>query len=474
MRIAGIYPQYYKVEPKVMPTYNEPLGLEYVLAMAKKQGHAVKLFIPVKKADTISGIAAVSRKDFIKEIKQFNPDVAAFSLMTTQVNKGFSIAKELKQFNPKIVTVCGGYHSSALPGIVREKMMDFAVIGEGEYTFKELLHALKNKGNFKSIKGLAFRKNGKLIITGPRERNQDLDSLPWPIRDIRLLKQKELGLLYPPPSKQKGTVSLVFSKGCPYNCYFCAEPMMSKRIVIHRSPKKVVDEIQYLQKKYGINHFFFTDTNFTINKEKVLALCNEIKKRKVKIHFEVMGSIRSCDDEMLRAMAEAGCIKIGWGIESISNQTLAAIHKNINASDTERILKIAANYGILNLGFFIIGFDWEDEKSILEEIKNLPKYDIHRLRVTIATPIPGSEWYTKITKKRLNKNLNLFDTEHFVYKHPKFTEQKVKELQNKIFKHFYQSPEYKKKIKLMVKKFPRYRNTFNEYFKSLPFKMFKL
>lgn len=477
MRIAVIYPQYHKVDPVVRQTYGEPLGAEYIAAKAKEMGHEVKLFVPIK-AGPNGRIENLSREEFLKQIKDFNPDVAAFSLMTSQANEGFRIAGLLKKKYPNIKTICGGYHPSADPGLVRvaRNGMDFAVIGEGEETFGELLDSIKHGKDPKDVNGLSYVKDGKLIITARRERNLNLDSLPRPFRHPELLRQKELGLIYPPPSEQKGLACVSYSRGCPNNCRFCAEPNMYKNKVVHRSPEDVVDEIEDLQKEHGITNVFFTDTNFTVDKPKVLALCEEIKKRKLKISFEVLGSVNTADEEMLKAMAAAGCKKVGWGIESLSDSTLKTVNKPITVSQTKDVLHTAANLGILNTGFFIIGLEGQDENAIKEEIKHLPEYDIHRLRVTIATPLPGSKWHQEIKDAGipLVQNLDRFNTENWVFSQHKFTQRKLRNLQNLTFRTFYQDPQYKARIESMVVKFPEHKATFKEYFKTLPFKMFNV
>jgi radical SAM superfamily enzyme YgiQ (UPF0313 family) len=162
-------------------------------------------------------------------------------------------------------------------------------------------------------------------------------------------------------------------------------------------------------------------------------------------------------------MRNSGCTKILWGVESLSDSTLSRINKQQNCIDVKTSLAAAADCGILNWGCYIIGFPWENEKDILKAAEDLPSLNIHQLRLTIATPFPGSEWFAKLPNSALNPDFSLYDTNHLVYDHPTISPERMKELQNEIFVHFYRSSMYRNNVARMIKKFPHLRESFDEF-----------
>jgi len=470
MKVAGVYPQFLRSTDRAGLSYEEPSGLGYVLASLEEAGHSVKLMVPVKEVTADGKVESTSKADFLNEIVKYEPDVVALSLMTPQANNGIELARKIKEINPNITIVAGGYHPSACPDIVsKENGIDVAVIGEGERTMVELMAALKRKKGLGKVKGIAFLENGKLKLTGERERIVELDSLPRPIHSEVLRKQKDISLVYPEPSKQKGFASISYSRGCPGNCRFCAEPSMYHRRVQYRSAKSMVNEIEDLIKT-GVSNFTFNDTNFTANKGKVLEFCSEIMKRGIKTNFATMASINSTDEEMIDAMANAGFKKIAWGIEALSPDTLKSVNKPIKNSKTREVLKAAADRGILNTGLFMIGFENQDKNAILKEVERLKGYDLHRLRIAISTPLPGSAWHKEAVQsgEKLSTDTNLYDTEHLVYEHPSISAKEMTGIRSKALANFYHTGEYERRMKDVTRRFPHYRGTLNEYYATLP------
>ena len=179
MKVAGIYRTNrnksnfaeFGSTPEIADYVDWPLGLQSILAVAQQEGHKVDLFLPKNEKE-------------IEEVLAFNPDLVLYSCMTNQVDYARRFNNSLKSRKPKIISVIGGYHPSAMPEVVKEGF-DFAVLGEGERTIKELLEKIvSGKENFSDIKGIAFLKNGELLITPKRERIENLDDLPFPKKEL--------------------------------------------------------------------------------------------------------------------------------------------------------------------------------------------------------------------------------------------------------------------------------------------------
>jgi len=460
MKIAGIYPKTISGD-QITSIYGEPLGLEYVLARID-QNHEIDIFTPFNHKE----------EDFFESIINYNPDIIAFTLTTCEFDFAKKITNKLKNIYPKLISIAGGPHPTAMKEV--EKPFDFYISGEGEESFKELVNEINNKTqNFKHIHGLSyFKENGKLIKNSLVERIKNLDEFT-PLRFKKFHNLKFYGASHLPLSKQRGHAFIDYSRGCYHNCSYCESPNTWGRMVIHKSAKKITDEIKELKHLYGLNTIFFSDLNFTQRKDKVLQLCEEMIKNDLKMDWYCQSNITTADKELLQAMKEAGCVRIWWGVESTNNTSLKKTKKNLENKKTEKILKEAHDMGILNQLFYMIGFPWDTEDSILKETEVLRNYYGHQLRVTIATPLLGSEWFNKIDKNLLSKDRSLYDTNHLVYNHPSLTPKKTKYLQQEVFRKFYENNSYLERIlditeKLKVEN-PYLKDSFIEYLDGISY-----
>lgn len=440
----------------------EPLAIEYIGATAKSEGFEVKIIQQQHRLD----------QEVFQEIIDFSPQLIAFSVMTYNYPASLSLSKKIKQHDPKILTIFGGYHPSFCPNIVKEEAIDFVIIGEGEETIRELLKVLNEKrADFTKIRGLAFY-DGKLQINGSRERIKDLDSLPNPIRDINILKECKIsGLNYPPLSKQRCVAQILYSRGCPHNCTFCCSPFLYGNKVYFRSPKKVVDEMCEIKEKYGTNYFYFADLSFNLNKKKVIELCNEIKNRNLNTNWFCMCRVDNIDEELLRNMKEAGCSRIGFGIDALNEKTLNKVkpRQKLTMEKTQKALELTNAMGIIVRTFIIIGYPWEtrqDHEKAKEILKTLA---IDEIRVGLLTPLPGSAIYEEFKKQNLilTEDLSRYTTDEYIIKHPDFSPEEMTEFREKIFKEFYQSKEYENRKKDKLKKHPYLQQSYDEFYKFL-------
>lgn len=426
MKIAGLYPQRVERGPQGEPEFLEPLGLEYVLAQAG-QHHDVQLFTFFKKTP----------EQVVQEVIDYKPNILAVSAMTPQINLGLKIAGEIKKKKPKIMTVFGGYHPTAMPSLIQRPEVDFLIQGEGEVEFQRVI-----EGDL----------TGKKVIRSNRIR--DLDLLQEPLRPDFLEQLRNHGTMYPPASEQIGFTSVLFSRGCLFNCDFCSSPSMYGGGVTYRAVSKVVDEIEKLNRQRGLNTFLFCDLNFTANKEKTKELCRAISNSGIEIYWECLANIATSNDsEMLKLMRNAGCRKIGWGIESLNPEVVALMGKT-GLNLTEEVLQKSEDSGILNTGFYIIGHPSETPANILRFSNKLKSLPLHRVRVTTYTPLPGIRLFTNMNLQ--NPNFDLYDTTNMVFNHPVLTQELVDNLRAIITQDFYSSHEYKDRAKRVAAKFPEY------------------
>lgn len=486
MRIAGVYWYDVALDFEIQHAVSEPYGLERILAVAEEDGCEVELFIPLEfkekreaKEGEAEEIISVGEKELVQKIIDFNPDIVCFSPYTCQFPGAERLASKLKKINPNIIAIAGNRY----PSYIRDKMrppFDFFVVNEGEETFRQLLRVLQknpahfsdgefeDSGVFEELDGLVFRRDGFSLFTGPRKRITDLDSFPDAKRFPQVLRQVYKGISLPSLSQAPHYAISEYGRGCPGVCGFCDNKQVWHNKLTFRSPGRVVDELELLRQD-GVDIIYFMDLNFTARPEKAMELCNEMLRRNLNISWYCMSNIATAagEQELLRLMKRAGCFKIAWGVESTSDVSLERMNKRIrgkvmSSDQVKTVLWDSLNAGLLNQGYYIIGFPWEDPASILgdaEQIKYLP---LHQLNIGIFTPIPMSDFFTRPLS--LDQDLEKHDRNHLVFDHPFITPGTIKVLQREIYHDFYSSREYSDYLAASVAIDSRFRQAFNDYF----------
>lgn len=357
-----------------------PLGLAYIAAVLEKEGYNVNIIDAYAEELSLHQIKV--------KIDNFSPNVVGITCDVSRVEETKQIFKLSTAF--KIV---GGPFATVKP----DEFVDVAnaiVIGEGEETMLELLkYFFKNK-DFSKIKGLYNSPKRELI--------QNLDSLPMP--SWHLLP---MNLYYDIRSRDYPMISMFTSRGCPYNCIFCNSPLISGRKVRFMSPKRIVDNIEFLIRNYNIKEIFFKDSNFMINKSHLEKICDEILKRRLKVKWVCNGHVNSVDYDLLTKMKNAGCYLIYFGFESGNQKTLNKIRKGVTIENARRAAKITNKSGIRVGGMFMIGFPWENREKIQQTIDFAMELNLYSVLFSIVNPYPGTYlWDYCIAKNLINKNIN--------------------------------------------------------------------
>ena len=476
MKVAGIY--YYDtiLDPKIQHAVSEPYGLEKILAVAEAEGHEAELFLPLERKEK-GKFVSLTEEELIERVADFNPDLACFSLYTCQYPAGKRIAARLKEKNPDVINVAGNRYPSFLCDRI-ELPFDFFIINEGEDTFQKLLQEIgkariHSKINFSEIKGLIYRNNGQAVFTGPNKRIQEMDSFPPAMRFPEILKQVYKGISIPPLSQEPHYALAEYSRGCYGECDFCDNKEVWQKKLTFRSPQKVVEELFQLQEK-GVDIIYLIDLNFTASPKKAAELCREMLHQGLKMSWYCMSNIETADgqkgEELLYLMKEAGCYKIAWGIEATDNSSLEKMNKKIRGKilrqeQASRVLEFSLQAGLLNQGYYIIGFPWETAESIQAGAEKLPRLPLHQLNVGIFTPIPLSSFFERGLK--LDSELEKHDRNHLVYQHSSLDHQTLKTLQEKMHREFYESQAYLERVRQSCRIDSRFRTAFEDYFAFL-------
>lgn len=452
MKIAGIYPQTTDTSNIIIrSTYGEPLGLGKILAIAQNAGCEVLYEMSV--GEPLEVIEA--------RVEQFDPDIVAFSIMTCQYPAAMELAKRFKKRRKDRIILAGGYHPSSCTHT--EPPFDAFIAGEGEISFQAIISSLLSGNDWSKSPGLILPHDR----TPPPPRITNMEAFPWALRSDRILRQKYFGLIYPPESEQIGFAYVEYGRGCKSDCMYCCKNVIwNGKSVNYRDPEDVVKEMIHLKRENNVNLFFFTDLNFTGSSKKVFRLCDQMKIQGLQSSWFCMSNISTAKQPVLEEMAEAGCIKVMYGIESVEDGTLRLLKKNGNYKAEKDVVQRTYDLGILPHLFYMVGFEWENSTIILDHITKLKDLAGLQLRIGIATPMPGSAWYKSSLKGRC-LDFGKYDCENLVYQHHFFTDNTLKEIITEIYNRFYQSQEYHLRVERFLSKWPNFNKSFKEFLSLL-------
>lgn len=395
------------------PAGNLPIGLMYIAAVLQKANFEVEILDafmadPVIRKENEATIVGMPFDKIKKEISATNADIVGISgPFTCQIGNTIKISNLVKQVNPEVLTVVGGPHVTLVSHEFLEEAnnVDVVVRGEGEYAMLDIVQALESNHSFDKIEGLAYRENEKIVLTRSRPLIENLDELPYPAYDLvdmeKYLAPKNIGYR----SFQNRAISMITSRGCPFNCCFCAVHLhMGKEFRAHSS-EYVLDHIQFVVDKYKVKNIFFEDDNLTLDEKRFEAICDGIISRRIKIGWETPNGVRAdcLNLKLLKKMKQSGCKSVFVGVESGEQQILDnVIGKSLDLKRVIEFAKDAKEIGLKTGAFYIIGFPGETkqdmQKTVDFALKLKRDYDVG-MHLFMATPSFGTRLYEDCMKK---------------------------------------------------------------------------
>lgn len=390
MKVLLIFPPKGFTSKEPLPS----LGLISLAAVLEKNGIAVQVIDA-----SIDKLSWAELKKFIENSKA---QIIGITCLTEFRFESFKTAQIAKQTLPESWVLIGGPHPTftAEDTLFNNPEIDIVVRGEGEYILPDLCQAYKNKLELKDIDGITYRKEGKIIHNSPAPVIKDLDSLPFPARHLLPIEKYNFRL-FVPGKGWRSTTHLITSRGCPFGCSFCITSQMSGRIWRARSPENVMAELEEIIEQSGIKTIWFYDDTFTMNKERVLKICDLILKKNLRIDFTCSIRVDTVDKELLKAMKEAGCFKVFFGIESGSPRILEKVcGKRITLEQVKNLSAWLDELEIVKNPSYIVGFPGETREDaqltldLMDEIGG--QVSLSFLRI-----YPG----TGIEKMALEKNI---------------------------------------------------------------------
>ncbi len=392
MKILLIYPYCLETRTKDDDVRPVPIGLYYIGALLKKQNFTVEIvnWYDINKTP----------KKIRNLLAKKNPDIIGFSILHANRWGGIEIAQIAKKLNPAVKIVFGGIGPTSLWQhlLTNFNVIDFVVIGEGEFTFLSLAQCLAKKKyeKIQDIKGIAFRQNGKATRTEDADGIADIDNLPNP------------ALYY----KYQHVAS---SRGCPWDCTFCGSPKFWKRKVRFHSAEYFVEQLELLYKK-GVTFFYVSDDTFTLQSKRVIDICKIILDKNLKITWVAISRVNCINEEILLWMRKAGCQQISYGVESGSESIRDFLNKDIATEDIKKTFALTKSYGILPRAYFIYGSPGESWETIQESIDLMHEIKPLDMVSYILDIYPGTTLYDKYIKNsKSNDDIWLKKIEDIMY-----------------------------------------------------------
>jgi len=404
-------------------------GIAYLAAVLEENGHEV----------TIIDCPALemNQEDLKAKLASIEPNLIGITSMTPTIQSALLSAHFAKEACPEAMVVLGGAHATFMDKQVlnEEKAVDIVVRGEGEQTLLELAQNVFNSNDLNKIEGITFRSNGQTVRTPNRPFIQNLDKLPrpaykyFPLEKYRLFGRRML--------------PIITSRGCPSQCSFCTTSRIFGKGFRARSPKNVVDELEWLRDVHGADAFSFYDDTFTLDKKRALKICEEIKNRKIGIPWDCQTRVSTVSKEMLTKMREANCQQVFFGVESGCQKILDAVNKGTTVEQNKAAIKLAKNAGLFVAVSVMVGYPGETRDMLEQTIDLLRKAEPDDAYICVATPYPGTELRNLIEELgwNISNDWKRYDTTAPVFDNPNLSAEDVTKLRSSFYDSFY-SPKY--------------------------------
>jgi anaerobic magnesium-protoporphyrin IX monomethyl ester cyclase len=381
------------INPRVPgDTRYPPLSLIYLAAYARQHGFTVEI--------CDAGAHLYSDDQVLEIIARLRPRAIGFTFMTPQFPSVAVLSSKIAKNFSDTFQIAGGTHVNSLPEQSLSQILDLdcLVLGEGERTLVEVLEILRADGRkeLSHVRGLALRDGEGLLKTPPRELFANLDDLPMPAWDLLPIAKYEVsqpGRRYEYSEGIALTISA--SRGCPYSCVFCASHAVFKPGHRQRSPKLVVDELEYLYRNHGVRHYFMVDEVLFHRKEYVIELSQELIRRKLPLIWAGNARVNSpaISDEVLEIAKAAGCVRIDFGVETGSPKILKEIRKGIKLSDVYSAHRMTHRHDLATTTLMMVGHPNETMDDVRDSIRLIAHIESDYPEFGPATPFPATELY---------------------------------------------------------------------------------
>ena len=368
-----------------------PLGISYIAASLQKAGYPV----------TLIDCTFLDRQTALRHALAVKADVVGIYCMTTMLDDCLWFAGQLRQQTHLLVS--GGPLPTCDPLPFLDHF-DVVVRGEGEQTILDLLKAYLQGSDLESVSGIVYRKGfdkktaAEIIQTKDRPFAKDLDSIPFP---ARALLPNEQYIQYARKKYGYSITTIMSTRGCPYGCEFCSNVVFGGSYR-ERSPGNVVDEIE-VALELGYDRISFADDVFTMKKDRVVSVCEEILDRGLHFKWECLGRVDSMDADTAIMMKQAGCTRIYFGIESANQDILQLMNKRITPEQAKNAAEITHAAGLQVGAFFILCYPGDSDATVLQTLHFAASLPLDYLGLSMPYPLPGTALFERV-RGRINRD----------------------------------------------------------------------
>ncbi len=369
-------------EQHIMKPY-PPLGLLYLSSHLRAQGFECEVY------DSTFG----SREELFRLLDE-NP-AGVLGIYVNLMTRANALAIAARARERGWMVMLGGPEPANYAAEYLAAGADVIVAGEGELSVERLMRANFDRAAWPSIPGLIFLENGGLSETGPAELLRDLDRQPWPDRErIDLPRYLQTWRTH----HGMGSVSMITARGCPYRCNWCSHSVYG-HTHRRRSPRAVVDEIEWALGRYNPEMLWMADDVFTIHHGWLAEYAAEIRRRGIQIPFECITRADRLNETAASMLAELGCMRVWIGSESGSQRILDAMERGVTAEQVRRAVALARANGIETGMFLMWGYDGEQISDVEATVEHVKACRPDIFFTTVSYPIKGTPYFERVRER---------------------------------------------------------------------------
>lgn len=400
-----------------------PLGPAYLAAVLREEGHHVSLLD-----------MNVSRLESSAAFDGF--ELIGLSTDTPRYPRAVSIAAQAK--NRGVPVAMGGPHVSfQAEETLTSGSADYVIRGEGEQAMLSLAEHLEGHRDLSDVPGLSYRSNDQVIHNAFGGYINDVDSLPFPARDLLPMDK------YPVKLGGLPSTSVISSRGCPFHCSFCASSELFGLKWRPRSPEALLQEVKELKRRYGLGGIYFMDDNFTLDPDRTIRFCELLKKEQLELTWFCFSRINTIleREDMVESMAQAGARMIFLGVETPNQEALESYGKKLSAEASVQAVERLRKHGIRPMCSFILGDPSEDKGMMRRTIDFSRQLDPELAQFSLLTPYPGTRLFEEVKDRQLNREWSYYDGLHATIQIDEIQPSELERLLKKAYVSFYLNPK---------------------------------
>lgn len=395
--------------------YRPPLALLYVGGYLSRKGLRVKIIdTPMKEQvrneaffekidDTLSNI----HQQMIAEFKKIKTKIVGITCYTPEYYEVIGLARDIKKNDPSVTIIAGGVHPSFYPHefFDEDTGIDICVLGDGEVVTYELCQKILSgcEADLQKVGGIVYRDcvSGKIIQTQDRHMVGNLDEISFPDYGLIDMDYYTTANPYAIRGCYLRSMYLLSTRGCPSQCTFCVAKSLRKFNSggRKRSAEGLIRELRKLKEDYRIDSFYFIDDLFTIDKNNVKRFCELLRQEHLGLLWGCSSKVTTLNEDVLRMMADAGCVQIDFGVERGSDAALREIKKGIDIGTVKNIFALCHRFGIRTFANMLVNLPGETEQDLQDILRLVDEIRPEIVSLNIFTPYPGTEIYERLPYK---------------------------------------------------------------------------